>query len=665
MDIMRSVLFAILMLSSVANAQDFYLAPNGVTCMCPNAAVGASGDPGNGVVYTKRTTSEVTTANASTTCTSGITDMFELFDGNQSFNEDISSWDVSSVTDMGAMFRGALSFNQDLSNWDVGSVTYMNEMFRLSGFNSNISSWDVSSVLDFYMMFFGATFYNQPLDQWDISNVFKFDYMFKNATSFNQPLNSWDTTGVTRARGMFTGASSFNQPLNNWNMTLVTICDDMFKLASSFNQDLSQWEFLSLNSSNPFHGFVRSSGMDVNNYDLLLESFMNQGLQSFQLLSHDLEYCNTNARNNLINNLGWTFWGDQYNQSTISAPPSLQYNLQSGECSVTNLDLGIPTYAAGCGPVVVSNNSPAEFFPGNYTIIWTLEDSNGVLINDNQFIEIVFPVDQADVCYVTSDWNNPSKNRIWISSDPVLSGQNVAYHEVFREASSGAFETIGFIYPPNESFLDTSSDNSTQAYRYRVQTVDVCGQELSLSDYHKTILLQSGIATNNSVNLAWNPYIGISFNTYNVYRSVNGANYELLTSLSSNNITFNDTSANVADNFYEYYISIDVASCSTDPFQSFALRSNLEYINPNLVIKDNSWLSSAITFYPNPTSGYLNISINEGLELDGVTIYNALGQKVSQTKGTAQIDVSHIPSGIYYLSISTDQGTVTKTMVRR
>ena len=65
------------------------------------------------------------------------------------------------------------------------------------------------------------------------------------------------------------------------------------------------------------------------------------------------------------------------------------------------------------------------------------------------------------------------------------------------------------------------------------------------------------------------------------------------------------------------------------------------------------------------TSGYLNISINEGLELDGVTIYNALGQKVSQTKGTTQIDVSHIPSGIYYLSISTDQGTVTKTMVRR
>jgi hypothetical protein len=75
MDIMRSFLFAILMLSSVANAQDFYLAPNGVTCMCPNAGVGDSGDPGDGVVYTKRTAAQITTTNAATTCTSGITEI--------------------------------------------------------------------------------------------------------------------------------------------------------------------------------------------------------------------------------------------------------------------------------------------------------------------------------------------------------------------------------------------------------------------------------------------------------------------------------------------------------------------------------------------------------------------------------------------------------------
>ena len=34
-------------------AQNFYLAPNGVTCLCPDAAIGETGDPGDGVTYTK------------------------------------------------------------------------------------------------------------------------------------------------------------------------------------------------------------------------------------------------------------------------------------------------------------------------------------------------------------------------------------------------------------------------------------------------------------------------------------------------------------------------------------------------------------------------------------------------------------------------------------
>jgi surface protein len=39
----------------------------------------------------------------------------------ESFNQDISSWDVSSVTDMGFMFYQASSFNQDISNWCVSN----------------------------------------------------------------------------------------------------------------------------------------------------------------------------------------------------------------------------------------------------------------------------------------------------------------------------------------------------------------------------------------------------------------------------------------------------------------------------------------------------------------------------------------------------------------
>ena len=49
--------------------------------------------------------------------------MSYLFNGNTSFNQDISNWDVSNVTNMSVMFNGATSFNQDISSWDVSSVT--------------------------------------------------------------------------------------------------------------------------------------------------------------------------------------------------------------------------------------------------------------------------------------------------------------------------------------------------------------------------------------------------------------------------------------------------------------------------------------------------------------------------------------------------------------
>ena len=41
---------------------NFYLHANGVTCMCPNAAIGETGDV-NGITYTKRTKEQITTFN--------------------------------------------------------------------------------------------------------------------------------------------------------------------------------------------------------------------------------------------------------------------------------------------------------------------------------------------------------------------------------------------------------------------------------------------------------------------------------------------------------------------------------------------------------------------------------------------------------------------------
>ena len=90
--------------------------------------------------------------------------MTAMFRGAQSFNGDITKWDVSSVDSMNSLFFAATSFNRDISRWDVSSVTHMDSMFRKARpFNSDISKWDVSRVNTMSHMFYGAVSFKQKL----------------------------------------------------------------------------------------------------------------------------------------------------------------------------------------------------------------------------------------------------------------------------------------------------------------------------------------------------------------------------------------------------------------------------------------------------------------------------------------------------------------------
>ena len=56
--------------------------------------------------------------------------MSYLFQDKNSFNSDISAWDVSNVTDMEGIFMVQTSFNGDLSSWDVSNATILHPCLR-------------------------------------------------------------------------------------------------------------------------------------------------------------------------------------------------------------------------------------------------------------------------------------------------------------------------------------------------------------------------------------------------------------------------------------------------------------------------------------------------------------------------------------------------------
>ncbi|WP_060523581.1 BspA family leucine-rich repeat surface protein [Nonlabens sp. MIC269] len=248
---------------------------------------------------------------------SNVSDLSRMFREASNFNQPLDNWDVSNVTNMSFMFQRAVSFNQTLDNWNVSNVQNMSGLFNSAGiFNQALSNWDVSNVTDMSKMFENAPLFNQPLDNWDVSNVTDMSNMFSKTDSFNQPLNNWNVSNVTDMSSMFREAIAFNQPLDNWDVAEVSTFQSMFAEATNFNQNISTWNFnpVSLNNDPQVANFLRLSsfgylsGLDVDNYDRLLQKFVQLNLYNYSF-SSELNYCDSFNRNILLQN-GWSLLGD-------------------------------------------------------------------------------------------------------------------------------------------------------------------------------------------------------------------------------------------------------------------------------------------------------------------------------------------------------------------
>ena len=241
-----------------------------------------------------------------------VTNMNEMFEGCNSFNQPLNNWTVSQVTDMSWMFQGCSAFNQPLNNWDVSQVTNMNSMFwGCNAFNQPLNNWDVSKVTNMGGMFYSCNAFNQPLNNWNVSKVYDMSVMFYGCRAFNQPLEKWDVSQVTNMRGMFWGCNAFNQPLEKWDVSKVTNMERMFNNCRAFNQPLGAWKLQTA------IGGLSTTAMSAVNYSLSLIGWEKQTAGASNIkFGEDVKGLIYNdagkeAREKLIAR-GWTFEGDVY-----------------------------------------------------------------------------------------------------------------------------------------------------------------------------------------------------------------------------------------------------------------------------------------------------------------------------------------------------------------
>lgn len=125
--------------------------------------------------------------------------------------------------------------------------------------------------------------------------------------------------------------------------------------------------------------------------------------------------------------------------------------------------------------------------------------------------------------------------------------------------------------------------------------------------------------------------------------------------------------SNTPDSINFFGVISDVAIGSIEmagELESGELFGNLSFGFDALSVKDNSL--SGFNFYPNPTTGVLNVRANNNIE--SVSIFSLLGQKVLTTKIGAissDINLGGLSSGTYIMEVTVEGKTGTYKITKK
>lgn len=296
---------------------------------------------------------------------------------------DIRQWGTTGWTSMQNAFYGCSKLQVSATDVpNLAGVDEMSLMFRectvLNG-PANIGTWNTENVMSMFGLFNGARAFNQPIGDWNTQNVIYMDGMFLNAHAFNQPIGNWNTQNVKSMPSMFAEARVFNQPIGNWNIQNVTSLVNTFGNATAFDQALGNW---TLNPSVSLTSVFFGSALSCYNYSETLKGWSANpatpnGRDLGFAIAHGVTYSPSAAaaRNNLINNKGWYFWGDTQSSTECLGAASYfktRWNLSTAGSGATQLSFAVAT----SGEV---NYTWTEVSPGTATGSGTFNGSNATI----------------------------------------------------------------------------------------------------------------------------------------------------------------------------------------------------------------------------------------------------------------------------------------------
>ncbi len=187
---------------------------------------------------------------------------------------------------------------------------------------------------------------------------------------------------------------------------------------------------------------------------------------------------------------------------------------------------------------------------------------------------------------------------------------------------------------------DNNANPKTNSATIYLTQLDKGNNQLPITLYRFTTFLN----TNNTVSLEWTSLAEVNNHFYSLYKSANGKDWTLITHVTG------------AGNSSEERTYKKIDNTPYKPLSYYRLtQTDFDGTTKELGIRSiNIGFESKLNAYPNPVKGVLII---EGLSSakDIISIMNSLSQPcrvsiISDTRHSVNLDVSFLPSGVYFVN---------------
>lgn len=270
------------------------------------------------------------------------------------------------------------------------------------------------------------------------------------------------------------------------------------------------------------------------------------------------------------------------------------------------------------------------------------------------------------ICIVTVDSAIGKNIIVWEE----LSDAAVVSYNIYKETTqAGIYGLVGNNPVSSLSeFTDVSSNPAQVAARYKITSIDTCGNESAQSANHKTLHLTIGLGIFPAINLNWGNYEGITFGKYHIWRGVSKGNLVLIDSIQSTLTSYTDLNPPTGTNYYAIQV-IYPQGCNPTVKSLPSSSSSFSNIENTATISGITERESSIqiSLFPNPTNGSFSINCNEAI--NHIEIFNKLGERIYKSKinepKSITVDISEIPAGIYFVTIKSGNNYYYKKLLKQ